>query len=132
MTTSHVDLVAYRQGTSPESIDDANIPIRTRAFDSTVYTANGNHFQTAVERLTKQPTTANNVSPSTEAVHVRAAHDRVIPNADDDDKSTGMSLRNKHEDSEHNNRLECVDDSNFYNLFPSSPLYLGILEKLKN
>lgn len=85
ITASHADLVADHQDVILECIDDADISIRTRALDLVVDMVNGNNLQMVVERLLKQLKTAGKQSPVNEPENDRAAHEGVIPMADDDD-----------------------------------------------
>lgn len=92
ITASHADLVADHQDVILECIDDADISIRTRALDLVVDMVNGNNLQMVVERLLKQLKTAGKASPVSEPENDRAAHEGVIPMADDDDEDT-VSVR---------------------------------------
>jgi AP-3 complex subunit delta-1 len=100
ITASHADLVADHQDVILECIDDADISIRTRALDLVVDMVNGNNLQMVVERLLKQLKTAGKASPVTEPENDRAAHEGVIPMADDDDEGTAMSVKKNDQKSD--------------------------------
>lgn len=100
ITASHADLVADHQDVILECIDDADISIRTRALDLVVDMVNGTNLQTVVERLLKQLKTAGKQSPANEPENDRAAHEGVIPMADDDDDDTAMPVKNKDQKSD--------------------------------
>jgi AP-3 complex subunit delta-1 len=93
ITASHADLVADHQDVILECIDDADISIRTRALDLVVDMVNASNLQMVVERLLKQLKTAGKASPVNELENDRAAHEGVIPMADDDDEGTTMSIK---------------------------------------
>lgn len=93
ITASHADLVADHQDVILECIDDADISIRTRALDLVVDMVNANNLQMVVERLLKQLKTAGKQSPVSEPVNERAAHEGVIPMADDDDEETARPVK---------------------------------------
>lgn len=93
ITASHADLVADHQDVILECIDDADISIRTRALDLVVDMVNANNLQMVVERLLKQLKTAGKQSPVSEPVNDRAAHEGVIPMADDDDEETAKPVK---------------------------------------
>lgn len=93
ITASHADLVADHQDVILECIDDADISIRTRALDLVVDMVNANNLQTVVERLLRQLKTAGKQSPVNEPVNDRAAHEGVIPMADDDEEETARPVK---------------------------------------
>ncbi|CZT18044.1 related to APL5-AP-3 complex subunit, gamma-adaptin, 107 KD [Ramularia collo-cygni] len=87
ITSSHADLVSQHQDVILECIDDADISIRTRALDLVAGMVNANNLQTVVERLLRQLRSAGKASAVDEQEHDRAAHDGIIPMADDEEDS---------------------------------------------
>lgn len=87
ITSSHADLVSQHQDVILECIDDPDISIRTRALDLVAGMVNANNLQTVVERLLRQLRSAGKASAADEPEHDRAAHDGIIPMADDEEDS---------------------------------------------
>lgn len=94
ITSSHASLVSQHQDVILECIDDADISIRTRALDLVIGMVNADTLQAVVERLLKQLRNSGVAPAANEPGNDRAAHDGIIPIADDEDEA-GVNIRPK-------------------------------------